>query len=77
MTTTCSFLQKIGGYQTVFWINWVIIVFTAVFGLGMGGYASIRVCPTAFRAEQRLECSTLNARISMLNARISMLNAQC
>lgn len=47
MTPTCSFLQRIGGYQTDFWINWVIIAFTAVFGLGMGGYASIRVCSAA------------------------------
>ncbi len=26
----------------VFWFNWLIIVFTAIFGFGMGGYASIK-----------------------------------
>ena len=41
----CRFLERIGGFNTIFWINWVIIGFTAVFGLGMGGYASIKVCP--------------------------------
>lgn len=35
--------MRMGGYTTIFWLNWVIIFFTAVFGLGMGGYASIKV----------------------------------
>lgn len=29
-------------WAVVKWLNWVIIVFTAVFGFGMGGYASVR-----------------------------------
>ncbi|KAL4441475.1 hypothetical protein ABPG77_001979 [Micractinium sp. CCAP 211/92] len=35
-------LSKIGGWHFVFWFNWLIIVFTAIFGFGMGGYASIK-----------------------------------
>lgn len=31
----------------MFWFNWLIIVFTAVFGFGMGGYASIKASGSA------------------------------
>ncbi|PSC69121.1 auxin transporter 1 [Micractinium conductrix] len=37
-----KFIQKLGGWSFVFWFNWVIIAFTAVFGFGMGGYSSIK-----------------------------------
>ncbi|GAB4818758.1 hypothetical protein N2152v2_005804 [Parachlorella kessleri] len=36
------YIQKLGGYKFIFWFNWVVIVFTAIFGFGMGGYASIK-----------------------------------
>ena len=40
---SARFIQKLGGWSFVFWFNWVIIAFTAVFGFGMGGYSSIKV----------------------------------
>jgi hypothetical protein len=39
---TCRYLAKLGGWTFIFWFNWFIIGFTAVFGFGMGGYASIK-----------------------------------
>ncbi|KAI7843624.1 hypothetical protein COHA_002864 [Chlorella ohadii] len=40
--TSNKWLSRLGGWRTIFYFNWVIIVFTAVFGFGMGGYASIK-----------------------------------
>lgn len=40
----CRWLRSIGGWNFIIWFNWVIVVFTAIFGFGLGGYASIKVC---------------------------------
>ncbi len=47
-------LSRLGGWRTIFYFNWVIIVFTAVFGFGMGGYASIKVRGMGSDAQMRM-----------------------
>lgn len=32
-----------GGWNFVFYFNWIIIIGTAIFGFGFGGYASVKV----------------------------------
>jgi auxin influx carrier (AUX1 LAX family) len=36
------FWNPFGGWSFIFWFNWVLIVFTAIFGFGFGGYSSVK-----------------------------------